>query len=102
MITDQHKQQENRRSMDAEREDLRLATQHFIRSMFRTGVSFALLPVKRLPHKSQQHFHAAGREFTQGVATLVHELANGIEEIAKGANTTPTFEEGPQSDGEQD
>jgi hypothetical protein len=36
------------------------------------------------------------------VATLVHELANGIEEIAKGANTTPTFEEGPQSDGEQD
>ena len=102
MIHNQHKQQKYRRSMNAEREDLQQAAQRFMRSMFRTGVSFALLPVKRLPHKPQQHFHAAGREFTQGVATLVHELANGIEEMAKGANTTPIFEEGPQSDGEQD
>jgi hypothetical protein len=98
MIHDEHKQQENRRSMDAEREDLQQAARHFIRSMFRTGVSFALLPVKRLPHKPQQHFHAAGREFTHGVATLVHELANGIEGMAKDANTTTPLEEGPQSD----
>jgi hypothetical protein len=102
MMHDQHKQQEYRRSMNAEREDLQQAAQCFLRSMFRTGISFALLPVKRLPHKSQQHFHTAGREFTQGVATLVHELANGIEGLAKGASTTPTFEDGPHSDGEQD
>jgi hypothetical protein len=102
MIHDQHKQQENRRSMNAEREDLQQAARHFMRSMFRTGVSFALLPVKRLPHKPQQHFHAAGREFTHGVATLVHELANGIEGMAKDASTTTPFEEGPQSDGKLD
>lgn len=102
MITDQHKQQEYRQSMDAEREDLQQAAQRFMRSMFRTGVSFALLPVSRLPHKPQQHFYAAGREFTHGVATLVHELANGIEGMAKDASTTTPFEEGPRSDGKLD
>jgi hypothetical protein len=102
MITDQHKQQEYRQSMDAEREDLQQAAQRFMRSMFRTGVSFALLPVSRLPHKPQQHFHAAGREFTHGVAALVHELANGIEGMAKDASTTTPLEEGPQSDGKLD
>src|SRR5207302_8106605 len=104
MIHDKHKQQESRRSMneDAEREDLRLATQRFMRSMFRTGVSFALLPVNRLPHKPQQHFYAAGREFTHGVATLVHELADGLEEMAKDASTTTTFKEDLHNDGESD
>jgi hypothetical protein len=102
MIHDQHKQQKNRRSMDAEREDLQQAARRFMRSMFRTGVSFALLPVSRLPQKPQQHFQAAGREFIHGVATLVHELANGIEGMAKDASTTTPFEEGPQSDGKLD
>ena len=88
--------------MDAEREDLQQAAQRFMRSMFRTGVSFALLPVSRLPQKPQQHFQAAGREFTRGVATLVHELANGIEGMAKDASTTTLLEEGPQSDGKLD
>ena len=104
MIHDKHKQQESRRSMDedAEREDLRIATRHFIRSIFRTAVSSALLPVNSLPHKPQQHFYAAGREFTQGVATLVHELADGLEEMAKDASTTTTFKEGLHNDGEPD
>jgi len=102
MIHDQHKQQKYRRSMDAEREDLQQAARRFMRSMFRTGVSFALLPVSRLPQKPRQHFHAAGREFTHGVATLVHELANGIEGMAKDASTTTPLEEGPQSDGKLD
>jgi cytosine/adenosine deaminase-related metal-dependent hydrolase len=102
MITDQHKQQEYRRSMVAEREDLQQAAQRFMRSMFRTGVSFALLPVSRLPQKPQQHFHAAGREFTHGVATLIHEFADEIEGMAKDASTTAPFEEGPQSDGKLD
>ncbi|MFL5705298.1 MAG: hypothetical protein ACJ8AG_21055 [Ktedonobacteraceae bacterium] len=102
MIHDQHKQQKYRRSMDAEREDLQQATRGFMRSLFRTGASFALLPVKRLPQKPQQHFQAASREFTQGVATLVHELANSIEGMAKDASTTTPFEEGPRSDREKD
>jgi hypothetical protein len=79
--------------MDTERQELQLATQRFIRSMFRTGVSLALLPVTRLPRKSQQHFQAASREFTRGLATLVHGFAENLEEIAQDASTATDFEE---------
>ena len=88
--------------MDAEREELQQATKRFIRSMFRTGVSLAFLPVNRLPRKPQQHFHAAGREFTHGLATLIHGLADGIEEMAKDTNASTTLGEGPYTDGESD
>lgn len=98
MKHDQHKQQEYRRNTDAEREDLQQAAQRFMRSMFRTGVSFALLPAKRLPHKPQQHFHAAGREFTHGLATLVHEFADGIEGMTKDAATTTFKEDSPRGE----
>jgi len=88
MINGNDKQEEHRRSIDAERKELQQAAQHFIRSMFRTGVSVALLPVNRLPRKPQQHFQAAGREFTRGLATLIHELADGLEEMAEDADTS--------------
>ena len=88
MINGNDKQEEHRRSMDDERKELQQATRHFIRSMFRTGVSVALLPVNRLPRKPQQHFQAAGREFTRGLATLIHELADGLEEMAEDADTS--------------
>src|SRR5258706_34464 len=94
MINDKDKQDGQRRSMDAEREELQQATQRFIRSMFRTGVSLALLPVTRLPRKSQQHFQAAGREFTRGLATLVHGFAENLEQIAQDASRATNFEEG--------
>ena len=100
MINDKDKQEGQRRSMDAEREELRQTNRRFIRSVFRTGVSLALLPVKRLPRKPQQHFSTAGREFTHGLATLVHELANGLEEMAKDSSKTTTFEEGSHTSGE--
>jgi len=83
------------RSMDAERKELQQATQHLIRSMFRTGVRLALLPINRLPPKPQQHFQAAGREFTRGWATLVHELAYGLEKMAQDANTSTNSGEDP-------
>jgi hypothetical protein len=102
MITDTHQQPEVRQRRDAERMDLQQSAQLFMRSLVRTGVSFALLPVKRLPHKPQQHFQAAGREFTHGVATLVQELAAGIEEMTKETGTTTPFKEDPQREGELD
>jgi histone H3/H4 len=80
--------------MDAERQELQQASRRFIRSMFRTGVSLALAPVSRLPRKSQQHFQAAGREFTRGLATLVHGFAENLEEIAQDASRATDFEEG--------
>jgi hypothetical protein len=93
MINGKNKQEGHSRSMNTEREELQQATQRFIRSMFRTGVSLALLPVNRLPRKPQQHFRAAGREFTRGWATLVRELADGLEEMAKDANTSTDLRE---------
>ena len=100
MINGNDKQEEHRRSIDAERKELQQATRHFIRSVVRTGVSLALLPVNRLPRKPQQHFQAAGREFTRGWVTLVRELADGLEEMAKDANTSTTLGENPPTNGE--
>ena len=88
------------RSMHTEREELRQATEHFIRSIFRTGVSVVLLPINRLPAGPRQHFHAAGREFTSGLAKLVHEFGDGLEEMAKDVNVSTNFEEDPQTDRE--
>jgi len=93
MLNGQDKER-HRRSMDAERQELQQASQRFIRSMFRTGISLALLPVSRLPRKSQQHFQAAGREFTRGLATLVHGFAENLEERAQDASRATDFEEG--------
>ena len=100
MINGNDKQEGQRRSMKAEREELQQATRHFIRSMVRTGVRVALFPVNRLPREPQEHFQTAGREFTLGVATLVHKLAESLEEMAKDANTSTSFGEGPHTDEE--
>ena len=100
MINDKDKQEGQRRNMHAEREELQQATRHFIRSVVRTGVSLALLPVNRLPRKPQQHFHAAGREFVHGWAALIHEFADGIEEITKDAGTPTNTGEIPPTHGE--
>ena len=86
--------------MNTEREELQQATRRFIRSVFRNGVSLALLPVNRLPRKPRQHFHAAGREFAHGWAALIHGLADGIEEITKDANRSTNTGETPHTNGE--
>ena len=88
----------HRRSVYAEREELQQATQHFIRSMFRTGVSLAFLPVNRLPPKPQQHFRAAGLEFAHGLTTLIHGLADGLEEITEHASKSTNSAEGPDKE----
>ena len=102
MIHGNDKQEGQKRSMDVEREELQQATRHFIRSMFRTGVRVALLPVDKLPPEPQQHFQAAGREFTRGLATLVRGLADGLEEMAKDANVSTSLGEGHQTNGESE
>ena len=81
------KQERQRQAMQAEREELQQATLRFILSLARTGRSMALLPITRLPREPQQHFLAAGREFTRGWAALVREFAGGIEGLAKETST---------------
>jgi hypothetical protein len=102
MLHGREKQEVHSRSMDIEREELQQATKRFIRSVFRTGVSVAFLPVNRLPQKPRQHFRAAGREFTHGLTTLVHGLADGIEEMAKDINPSTILGEDPHTDRESD
>src|SRR5215469_1758122 len=68
-----------------ERDELAEATQQFVRSLFRAGVELALLPVNMLPPEPRQHFKAAGREFTRGLATLAHELADDCEKVVEEA-----------------
>ena len=100
MTNSKDKQEAPQRRLDAEREELEQAAERFMRSMLRTGVSLALLPVNRLPRKPRQHFHAAGREFAHGWAALIHGLADGIEEITKDANRSTNTGETPHTNGE--
>ena len=73
--------------MDEEREEHQRASQHFSRSLFRVGVGLALLPISVLPPEPQQHFKVAGREFAHGLAKLVHQLADGLDELAEAAHS---------------
>ena len=100
MIKDKDKQERYTRTMRAERVELRQATRRFIRSLFRTGVSVALLPINGLPREPQHHFRAAGHEFTRGWAALVREFADGIEEIAKETSTPTHYGEDAPPTGE--
>src|SRR5690348_9016796 len=91
MIHGKDRRQEYRRSMHAERKELQQATRRFITRVIRTGISVALLPVNNLPRKPQQHFYAAGREFTHGLASLARGLVDGIEEMAKDTKPSTTL-----------
>src|SRR5256885_2824783 len=93
------RRQEYRRSMHAECKGLQQATRRLITSVIRTGVSVALFPVNGLPRKPQQHFYAAGREFTRGLAALVHGFVDGLEEMAKETNPSTTLGVGPYTQG---
>jgi hypothetical protein len=85
--------------MDAEHKELQQATQSFIRSIFRTGVRLVLLPANRLPREPRQHFQAAGREFTHGLATLVRTASDHLEEMAKDVDRPTNVGESPDTDG---
>ena len=99
MINSQDKER-RARILHTEREELRQATGHLMRSIFRVGVSVALLPINSLPPRPRQHFHTAGREFTLGLAKLVHEFGDGLEELASDVNVSTHFEEDPQTERE--
>ncbi len=100
MTNGKDKQEEQKQNRDAQRKEFQRATERFIQRMVQTGVNVALLPVNRLPPEPQQHFQAAGREFTLGVAALIHRLAEGLEEMAKNGTTSTSSGEGPHTNGE--
>ena len=64
-----------------DRDELKEATQQFFRTLFRAGLHLAMTPVSMLPEEPREHFVSAGREFTRGLATLAHELADNFDKI---------------------
>jgi hypothetical protein len=66
----------------SDRDELKEASQHFFRTLFQAGAHLARTSVTMLPEESREHIVSAGREFTRGLATLAHELADNFERIA--------------------
>ena len=64
-----------------DRDELMQASQQFFRTLFRAGVHLAMSPVNILPPEPREHFLSAGREFTRGLATLAHELADDLDKF---------------------
>jgi hypothetical protein len=70
----------------SDRDELKEASQQFFRALFRAGVQLAITPVSLLPEEPREHFVSAGREFTRGLATLAHELANNFDKVVDEVN----------------
>ena len=65
----------------SDRDELKEASQQLFRTLFQAGINLAKTPVNMLPEESREHFVSAGREFTRGLATFAHELADNFEKI---------------------
>jgi hypothetical protein len=65
----------------SERDELKEASQQFFRTLFQAGVHLAMTSVNMLPEEPREHFVSAGREFTRGLATFAHELADNFDKI---------------------
>ena len=65
----------------SDRDELKEASQQFFRTLFQAGVHLARTSVNMLPEEPQEHIVSAGREFTRGLATFAHELADNFDKI---------------------
>jgi hypothetical protein len=65
------------------RDELEEASQQFFRTLLRVGVRLTLAPVYLLPREPRGHFVSAGREFTRGLTSLAHELADTVDKIVQ-------------------
>ena len=65
----------------SDRDELKEASQEFFRTLFQAGVYLARTSVNMLPEEPREHIVSAGREFTRGLATFAHELADNFDKI---------------------
>jgi len=65
----------------SDRDELKEASQQFFRTLFQAGVHLARTSVNMLPEEPREHIVSAGREFTRGLATFAHELADNFDKI---------------------
>jgi hypothetical protein len=69
------------------RDELKEASQQFFSTLFRVGVRLTLTPMYLLPKEPREHFVSAAREFTRGLTTLAHELADNVDKIVEEVET---------------
>jgi hypothetical protein len=69
------------------RDELKETSQQFFSTLFRVGVHLALMPVSILPEEPREHFVSAGCEFSRGLTTLAHELADTVDKIVEEVET---------------
>jgi hypothetical protein len=62
-------------------DELKEASQYFVRSLFRAGLHLAMAPMYILPEEPREHFMTAGNEITRGLSSLAHELADSFDRI---------------------
>ncbi len=67
-------------------EELKETSQHFFNTLVRVGIHLATTPVSSLPEEPREHFAKAFGEFTRGLSTLAHELANTVEKVSEEMN----------------
>jgi len=63
--------------------DIAESGRRLINSAIKTGTSVAALPVNFLPKESQEHFRAAGRELSLGIAAIVRSVADTVDKMSK-------------------
>ena len=68
--------------VQADFEELKEVSQHFFSTLVRVGMHLATTPVSQLPEEPREHFAKAVSEFTHGLSTLAHELANTVEKVS--------------------
>jgi hypothetical protein len=68
-------------------DELKETSQQFFSTLFRVGIHVALTPMSLLPEEPREHFASAVREFTRGLTTLAHELADNVDKIVEETET---------------
>jgi hypothetical protein len=69
--------------VQADFEELKEASQHFFNTLVRVGIHLTTTPVSQLAEEPREHFANAVSEFTRGLSTLAHELANTVEKVSE-------------------
>ena len=75
-----------------ERVESQTDARQLIRSLLRLGTSVAAIPLDLLPQSSRSHIQEAGRESIRGIATLIRELADGLETVSAAPGESATRE----------
>jgi hypothetical protein len=74
------------REQQSDRDELKEASQQFLRTLLRAGVHLAMTPATLLPEEPREHFANAGSEIMRGLARLTHELSDTLDKIVEEVN----------------